>query len=190
MLKALISSKIRRLILKVFLTNPENKYYVRQLSKLISVSVGSLHRELINLENEGILISNYLGNLRQFYVNKEHPLYKEIKQIISKTEGIEGRLKDYLKDTPGLKTIFIYGSFAEGKERADSDIDLFLLGQPSEDKLINKISDLEKEFTREINYTIYTKSDFKREKKKRNSFILDLMKHPKVFIKGKESDLR
>lgn len=189
MLKTLISSKIRRAILKKFLTNPENKYYVRQLASLLFVSVGSLHKELAKLENEGILSSQYLGNLRLFSVNKEHPLYKEIKQIIFKTEGIEGRLKDVLRDISGLKAAFIYGSFAEGKERADSDIDVFLLGQIEEDKIISKISKLENEFSREINYTIYTESDFRKEKNKRNSFILNLIKGPKIFLKGSEDNI-
>jgi len=175
--------------LKEFLTNSEKKYYVRQLASLLFVSVGSLHKELAKLEKEGILSSEYLGNLRLFSVNKNHPLYKEIKQLIFKTEGIEGRLKDVLKDILGLKAAFIYGSFAEGKERADSDVDVFLLGQINEDKIISKISDLENEFSREINYTIYTDSDFKKEKKKRNSFILNLLRKPKIFIKGSKDDI-
>lgn len=190
MLKTLISSKIRRAILKEFLSNPENKYYVRQLAGMLLVSVGSLHKELAKLEKEGMLQSEYLGNLRLFRVNKNHPLYQEIKQIIFKTEGIEGRMKESLKDFQGLKAAFIYGSFAEGKERPDSDIDLFLLGDIDEDNLVRKISNLESEFNREINYTIYNETELANEKNKHNSFILDIIKRPKIFLTGSKNDVR
>ena len=86
MLTALISSKIRRAILKQVLNHPEDKYYVRQLATMLVVSVGSLHKELIKLEKEGILKSEFLGNLRLFYANKQYFLYKEIKQIITKAK--------------------------------------------------------------------------------------------------------
>ncbi len=86
MINALFSSKVRRKILKECLTNPENKYYLRELASLLFVSVGSLHKELNKLEKEGILRSEYVGNLRLIRANKDYPLYKEIKQIIFRTK--------------------------------------------------------------------------------------------------------
>ncbi len=189
MLNVLISSKTKRAVLKQFLSNPEQKYYIRQLAVILKISVGSIHRELIKFEKNGILNSQNIGNLRFFYVNKTNPLFRELKQLIFKSEGIKGSLKESLNDIQGLKIAFIYGSFAEGKERSDSDVDLFLLGKPDEDRLVRKISDLESEFNREINYTIYTEPEFKKEKQKRNSFILDVIKRPKIFIKGTKNDL-
>ncbi len=190
MLQVLISSKTKRAILKQLLSHPEERYYIRQLSKALKISVGTLHRELVKLESSGFLSSDYVGNLRFFSINKTNPLFKELKQLIFKTEGVEGRLKESLKDVSGFKAVFIYGSFAEGKERPDSDIDLFILGRVDEDKLVRKISDLESEFMREINYTLYTEEEFRKERHKQNSFILNVIKKPKIFIQGTKNDIR
>jgi predicted nucleotidyltransferase len=189
MLSTIISSKTKRAILKQFLSNPQQKYYVRQIALILNISVGTIHRELVKLEESGILNSENVANSRFFYVNQANPLFKELKQLIFKSEGLEGRLRELLKDLDGLKAAFIYGSFAEGKERADSDVDLFLLGQLQENELVRKISHLELEFSREINYTIYTEDEFKKEKQKRNSFILSVIKGPKIFIKGAKNDI-
>jgi len=184
MFSSLISSGTRRKILTQFLSHPDEKYYVRQLAVILGVSVGTIHRELIRLQGSGILNSDKVGNLRFFCVNKASPVFKELKQIVFKTEGVQGRLKAELKNLKGLKTAFIYGSFAKGEENAHSDVDLFLLGGISEDELIQKISALEGEFDREINFTIYTASDFKKEMKRESSFLKDVIKNPKIFLIG------
>lgn len=190
MLDTIISSKTKRAILKQFLSNPQEKYYVRQLAGTLKTSVGTLHRELVKLEKSGILKSDNVGNLRFFSVNKANPLFKELKKLIFKTEGIEGSLKKSLESLTGLKAAFIYGSFAQGQERSDSDVDIFLLGTVNEDELLQKISHLESEFDREINYTIYTEDELRKQKTKRNSFILDVIKGPKIFVKGTKNDIR
>lgn len=188
MLDSIISSKIRRQILKQFLSQPEEKYYLRQLSVILKVSVGTLHRELNRMEKSGILFSEHLGNLRLFQANKFSPVFHELKQIIFKTEGIKGALEEALKEVKGIKAAFIYGSFARNEEKAHSDIDLFLVGQISEDQLILKISKLENEFQREINYTIYSLKEFKA-KKTMSSFIQEVLKGPKIFAAGTQEVL-
>lgn len=190
MLNTLISSKTKRAILKQFLSHIDEKYYVRQLAAILGLSVGTLHRELVKLEKSGILTSQNIGNLRFFQVNKNNPLFKELKQIIFKTEGVQGRAAGELKKVSGIKTAFIYGSFAKEKENASSDIDLFLIGDIVEDKLIPRISFLEGEFSREINYTIYTPEEFHKQKQRGNSFVLEVITGPKIFLIGEESDLQ
>lgn len=189
MLEALISSKIKRNILNIFLSNPDEKYYVRQLATVLKSSVGTIHREVVKFEKSGILSSEKVGNLRFFCANKNNPLFKELKQIIFKTEGIKGRIETELKKLKNIKAAFIYGSFAKGEEVKDSDVDLFLIGDFDEDELIPKISKLEEELNREINYTIYTPEEFKKEKKAKNSFILEVIKEPKIFLIGDRDEL-
>lgn len=58
MLIKLFGSKSRVSILKLFLLNPNDKFYVRQLSRRLGLQVNSASRELDNLENLGLLASN------------------------------------------------------------------------------------------------------------------------------------
>lgn len=45
-------------ILKLFLLHPDEKYYIRQLARGLKLQVNSVRRELENLEEFGLLISN------------------------------------------------------------------------------------------------------------------------------------
>ena len=63
----------------------------------------------------------------------------ELKNIVFKTVGVEGLLKQLLKEVKGIKVALIYGSFAKNTEHAASDIDLLLTGDINEDSLIKEI---------------------------------------------------
>jgi predicted nucleotidyltransferase len=107
--------------------------------------VGTIHRELKKLTSFGILKTRLIGNLKLFSLNKQNPIHEELKNIIYKTEGVIKLVGDAMSCIDGVKVAFIYGSFAKGDERQDSDVDIFLIGDNiNEDKLISNISNLEK----------------------------------------------
>jgi predicted nucleotidyltransferase len=113
-----------------------------------------------------------------------------MKNIISKTEGVIKLVRDAVSGIKGVEVAFIYGSSAKGDERRDSDIDIFLIGDSiDEDILVMRISDLEKKLYREINYTQYTWAEYNKEKKKKNSFILEVIQGKKIFIRGDKNEL-
>lgn len=58
MLSNLFGSKTRVKILKLFLTHPDDKFYIRQISRDLKLQLNSVRRELDNLEKFGLLISN------------------------------------------------------------------------------------------------------------------------------------
>ncbi|MDP2830565.1 MAG: hypothetical protein Q8O21_00690 [bacterium] len=59
MLEKLFGSRARVKILNIFLLNPREKYYIRQLSRNLKLQLNSARRELENLEKFGILISSH-----------------------------------------------------------------------------------------------------------------------------------
>lgn len=177
-------SRLRKRLLSYFFTNPDASLYVRELACLLKEDPGNLSKELNRLEREGIFASNLRGNQRYFSINKEHPLYNELKSMIFKTIGVEGSLRKIINETMGITASFIYGSFARDRENTASDIDLFIIGNPDEDGLIGKIETLEKNIHREINYNIYSEKEFKNRITKKDSFMLNIIKRPKIVLKG------
>jgi len=55
MLGKLFGSKARVKILKLFLSRPEEKFYIRQISRDLKLQINSVRRELENLEKFGLL---------------------------------------------------------------------------------------------------------------------------------------
>jgi len=182
-------SKIRQGLLTLFFTNPSQKYYLRELQRLLGYSAGSIRRELLRFQKDNLFNTNKVGNLLFYSINTSHPLFKELKSIVSKTVGVEGSLKKALSSINGIKTAFIYGSFASKKEKSASDIDLMVIGNPNTSSLNEKIAELEKRLKREINPTIYSLQEYKVKKRAKSGFIMDLLKNPKIILIGKENDL-
>jgi len=185
----IFKSKARQAIFRLYFTNPEKSFYLRELERELGTPVSILRKELVSLEKEGLFSSSRQGNLLYYSLNKEYPLYSEIKAIVFKTVGIQGALSKALLDIKGIDAAFIYGSYAKSASNAKSDIDLFILGNPDEDILIEKINGLEKSLNREINYGIYKKANFEKKKKEKDSFIEDVLKNKKIFLVGGENDL-
>lgn len=119
----------------------------------------------------------------------KHPLFKELKNIILKTIGVEGSLKKLLSSIKGIKMAFVYGSFASKKERDASDIDVMIIGEPNTSLLNEKIALMERKLRREINLTLYSLYEYKERKGSKRGFIMDLLKNPKIMLIGSEDDL-
>lgn len=186
---ALKFTKNQTLILELFFNHPEKSYYLREIGRMIGKKPGVFQRTINKLAEQGILISEYRGNNRYFRLNKEHPLFEELKSIFFKTRGAEGRLKEILEKIKKIKIAFIFGSFAKSKEDSFSDIDLMIIGNPDEDLLISKISKLESQLDREINYHIFSLTDWKKKIKEKDSFLENILSQPKIFLIGKKDEL-
>jgi predicted nucleotidyltransferase len=137
------------------------------------------------LEEEGLYTSVMRGRVKLYSLNKKYPLFKELKKIIFKTEGVEGVLKRLVGGIKGLSIALIYGSYAKEKEKKASDIDLIAVGKFPQNKFTQEIRNLELKLGREINFTVYSQDEFKKEKKKEGGFLNLILKDKIVMLKGK-----
>jgi len=183
-------TKNRAELLKLFLTNPDRTFYMQEIGRILGKKPGVFQRTLNNMVSEGILTSEHKAKARFFKANKKSPIYKELKSIVFKTVGVQGNIREALKEIGDIKFAFIYGSYAKAKEDYLSDIDLVVIGKPDEDKLIRELDRLEEKFQREINYKLYTLKKIKREIKENEPFILEILKDKKIMLMGDENELR
>jgi len=184
MLEALISSRTRVKLLTLFLLNPEREYYVREIARTTGENINAVRRELANLESFGLISSERRGNQIHYMVDRNFFLYDELQRIVLKTEGIAAMLEQRLGDLGTVECIFIYGSFAAGKAGKRSDIDLCIVGNVDEDRLVSIIHESEQILGREINYTLLPNKEFRDRLARGDPFLSNIMKEPKIVIRG------
>ena len=180
----LMNTKLRRKLLTYSFTHSDENYYVRELSSLIDEDPGNLSRELRKLEEEGLYTSTMKGRVKFYSLNKKYPLFKELKRIIFKTEGVEGSLKEIVLKFKGISLAFMYGSYAKNKEKKVSDIDMVVVGEFQQNKFTRDIRRLESKLNREINFTSYHREEFGKEKEKEGGFLNLVLKDKIVLLKG------
>jgi len=177
-------------ILELFFKNSDREFYFREIAASLNKEPGAIQNYLNSLVKQNILQDERKGNMRFFKLYKNDPIYEEIKSIISKTIGIEYKLKELVSVLSKVEYAFIFGSIAKGKEYGDSDIDLLLIGEVNQDFLVEKISKLQSELSREINYQIYTKDEVIKKLTERNEFFKNIFSEPIINLKGDPDDFR
>lgn len=184
MLEYFITSKTKRSLLKLFFTNPERRFYTREIAKITGEPLNAVRRELGYLEKAGLLKSHKEGNLKYSEVVKEFPFYLELKKIIYSTVALGDYLRDSLKDSESIELAFIYGSVARNQETEKSDIDLFVVGEIEEEELHGLVSDIEKGIGREVNYTLMSKKEFNERRDRGEPFLKRVIRERKLVLKG------
>jgi len=175
-------TKNQTLILEIFFNDPEKSYYLRELARIIGKQPGVFQKDINNLVEKNILISEKVANSRFFKLNEKHPLYSEFKNIFFKTTGAQGQLKEALNKVENIKTAFIFGSFAKKNEDALSDVDLMIIGNPNENLLIPEIIKIENKIGREINYHIFSAEEWETKIKQKDNFIKNILLSEKIFL--------
>jgi predicted nucleotidyltransferase len=184
MLETLISSETRVQLLTLFLLNPGKEFYIREIERLTGRNISIVRKELARLESFGLIKSIPRGKQLYYMVNQDFFLYEDMQRIILKTEGVSRYLRERFSDLEKIECMFIYGSFASGKANASSDIDLFIVGDVEEDRLIPLINECEKTIQREINYTLVRREELLMRMKASDPFITNVLNGPKVVIFG------
>lgn len=188
-IEKIFGSRIRAKILGFLFTHPEESFFVRQMALILKEDPTNVSREMARLEEIGILRSKRNGNLKHFQTNLECPVFEELKGLILKTSGVAGRIQASVEELAGIEYAFIYGSYAKGEERIDSDVDLLIIGDVDLDRLDSNLGKLEKMLGREINYILYSKKEFQAKKKAKDGFLMDVLRGKKIMVVGIENGL-
>lgn len=188
MFDLITKSKIRKNILLLFVYNPEKEYYVNEVARLVKTSSGTAARELEKLVRGGFLRKEKKANRTYFMIDNGSNVAHDIRNIIDKTIGLEYILKRELQGLKGILFSFIFGSYAMGGMKADSDIDLYIIGSVDEDELHARAMNAEKYIHREINYHVARLDEF--AEKLKTSFFHKKVVENHILLFGDEPEFR
>jgi len=190
MLERLFTSKSRVKILELLLLNPVEEFHLREISRRTRVSAPYVKREMTNLMNLGLVLKRSQGNLTLFKFNKNSPIAEDLKRIFLKTESFGRFIQDSLKEIGDIEFALIYGSFAKGEEAETSDIDLLIVGDVNERKMLGIAEKIEERVGREVNYTAWTENEFEKKARERIPLLEEIVNTPIIMIVGGLDEFR
>jgi len=191
MLDKLFTSKARVAVLKLFLLNPANQYYMREVANRTGQPLRAVQRELERLTLIRLIGEKVEGNRKYYQINRVHPIYPDLKSMFAKTVGLGDLLREQMqKANSDIQVAFIFGSYTKGSESALSDIDLMVIGEISARRLSHILSPVREQLGREINIMNMTPDELQRKVTEGNHFILAVLEEPKIFLIGGENELR
>lgn len=112
--------------------HPDTEYGVSDLAERLGVPLSSLHREVVRLDEAGLISSRALGRNRLIRANVAHPAAKALTQLLEVTFGPRVVIAEEFA-IPGAKQVVIFGSwaarFAGEPGPPPHDIDVLVIGK-------------------------------------------------------------
>jgi len=169
----LISSKTRISLLVRFFFNPGTKAYLRELSKDLHVSTNAVREELNQLTKTKLLTSEKEGRNVFYTANSDHPLFPELRSMVSKVMGLDQLIESILTRLGDLEKAYIIDDYAEGKDTGI--IDLVLVGNIDQYHLNDLSRKTERYIKRKIRSLTLTGEEF-------NAFLPALESRPNILV--------
>jgi len=191
MLEKLFGSRLRARVIGWLFTHPDERFFVRQLTKLLDEDSTNLSRELAKLEELGFLTSRLEGRQKYYQANTRSPMFEELKGLAVKTTGLADHLRKALRPlTNQIRVAFIHGSFARGQATAESDIDLILVGRVTSRDTATTLGRTGTKLGREINHVVYDLPQFFFVHDEFGERVFRFGKHQfEIFLEGQGREL-
>lgn len=188
-LQDFIISKVRVKLLETFLSNPEEMYYIRQLTRDLGEEINAVRRELIGMKERGLVKEEKRGNRIYYVFNRNYLFHKDLVSMVSKTTGLGAVLAHSVAKLGKIKFIMLSGRFARHMPRLKDTVDLLVVGDVIMPQLTELIREQEVKLGREINYTVMTEEELNYRKTHNDPFIGRILQGSRVMILGDEEDL-
>ena len=151
---------------------------INQISKKLSISVGSAFKILKDLEKSNIVVSSSLGNAKFYQINLNNEDTMRWCEILLSEErrNLKGYSKIYAEEIQKFEhseLIILFGSVLNNKDFNDVDV-LFITNKPKE---VTKFClNLSKIRTKPVVPLILKKEDLIKEIKNKKEVVLNILK--------------
>ncbi len=88
-----------------------------------------------------------------------------------------------------IEVAFVFGSLARGEDRAESDLDLFVVGEVSLQEVVTAISPLQQTLGRDINPVVYPVEEVRSKLEGGHHFLTSVLADEKIFVIGTQNEL-
>ncbi len=214
MIEQLFGSKTRVKLLKLFFSNPNRSFYVREITRKVEEQINSVRRELANLLSLGLITSDSTNNKLYYEVNQKYEHYEALRSMFSeapakksttKKEANKTTTKDDETPAPAVEEKSpekfvelpeakhwdgagnIVGIAYTGVYTRDetAGVDILIIGNAVISKIESVIVELEKEKNVELRYALIEPDEWQYRKQVRDKFWLQFMGAKKQIVLDK-----
>lgn len=199
MLEHLFGSKTRVKLLRLFLRNPNEPIFVRELTRRVETQINAVRRELMNLVKLGLVSEAVVeepvevagkkrpGLKRKYYqLNQQFPLLNEISSLILKAQVLlDRRLDKEISALGDVRYLAFMGAFIQSGSTSVSTapaIDLFLVGSVDQEAFKLLMTEVESVFGSELNFSILALDEFRYRKELGDRFLHSILEAPKKVL--------
>lgn len=198
MIEQLFGSKTRVKLLKLFYSNPNRSFFVREITRKIGEQINSVRRELSNLLSIGIITSDNTNNKLYYEVNQKYEYYEPLKQIfggglapassttvttIAVTDDKSDAETD-LRSVGHVELAVLTGQFTRDDT---AGVDFLVVGDVNPNALQKYVDEMEAKENKAIRYAVMDLDDFQYRQQIRDRFATAIKQAKKQILVDKHS---
>ncbi len=177
MLKRLFTSSTRIKLLSLFLLNPDEEFFIRELTRKLDEQINSIRRELDNLKKMGLLKSKERNRKKYYVVNKNFIVFHELKNIIMKAMSDKENLVKKMLQFGDLDVIVLAGQFVD----KEAPVDLLVVGTINRESMDNYLHN-EMQTSHPVRFSLMTRDDYVYRRKCKDKFLHDIVDDPDNIV--------
>ncbi len=176
---------LEKLIIEDTVSRSSTGFFIRELCRDTDEQINAVRRELMNLENLGILKS-YEENKKKYYsMNRNCLLYLEIKEMFLKSYDVMEPVKAFFKGRKNLDLVTVSESVLDFRiETTNNIVDIFIIGDLDKIEFNNF---LEKTFFgKKVKYAIMSVDDFSNRLEYNDKLVLSILSQKgNIFLRDR-----
>ncbi|MCA9323475.1 transcriptional regulator [Candidatus Saccharibacteria bacterium] len=208
-MEQLFGSKTRVKLLKLFMSNPNRSFYVREITRKIEEQINSVRRELANLLSLGVITSDSTDNKLYYEVNQKWEHYAALRELFTgkrakptaskatldkKNEKIASEVEVVAEEEKTAKPSVdakvwdkvgnIAGLVYSGVLTRDdkSPVDVMIVGDVPISRAEGAVAELEKQEGKELRYAVMELDEWKYRRTVNDKFWLQVMAAKKQIV--------
>ena len=171
-------------IISLYLGDYTKALHVREIARLLNANHRTISLALQELEKKQVMISNSIGKNKEYKLNINNISTREfirLSEIIKHLQLIEKHLfiKKFMKNFDLSNTpILLFGSYAKGIEKRDSDIDLIIFTdvklKTGTEKRIKEFFDT---YNKKVQMQKANRDDFEKGLREKDPLVLEIIQN-------------
>ncbi len=186
MMNELFISKVRVGIIKLFLTNPNSQFHVREVARRVGAEINAVRRELSRLVRIKFLKKIPRGNRIYLEAREDFALFDELLGMVAKDTGLGRAILEKREELGKINLAMFAKPFIKGRVSKPSEVDLLIVGKVSTPLLSKLVENEQQRLGHEVNYTVLTPEEFDFRKRRKDPFIVDVLSQPRIVLLGNE----
>lgn len=184
-LASLFPSMAMARLVVFFAVHPGERFHLRDLMRRTGLASASLQHELRRLAKMGAVRREEEGARAFFAADEAHPAWRAWMLLLRAAARPADVLREALVDASGLDGAFVFGSWARGDARPDSDVDVFLAGSgEARDAAGRLLSEAELLVGRPLDVIGYDADELADRASSPGSFVQQVLRQPREWLRG------
>lgn len=167
---------------------PADRFATRELARLAGIPYGSVDRAVKDLVDRGLVSREETKQGPRYRAPFHDARLKHLFLLLRQGSGIVAALTRALKPLKTVRYASVFGSFARGEDRAESDVDVLVLreGEGEQIAIYSALEAVAMKFGREVNPHLLSAEEFLSDIAKGEAVAQSILANPRIELIGKQ----